>query len=291
VGTVGGVTSTPTDPARDPGAATPAGLLAAALRDDPASPLLTQYDDATGERVELSAATLDNWVAKTANLLVHGAGTGPGARAAVLLPPHWQTAAVLLGCWSAGLAVAHGVRGGAPERADVAFAGLDRVAEALGTGAEEVYALSLAPLAAPVAELPPGTTDYATEVRAYGDSFSPATPPDPGADALVGALGPDGAAGALWASALVQAAADRAAELGLVPGDRLLVLDAPGAPPRPLDWLLVPLAARASLVLCRNPDPGLLPRRAADERVTVALGIELPGVRTAGAPAGGRVGR
>ena len=72
---------------------------------DPSRPLLTYYDDGTGERTELSGATLDNWVAKTANLLVDGCGLGPGDRAAVLLPPHWQTAAVLLGCWSAGLSL------------------------------------------------------------------------------------------------------------------------------------------------------------------------------------------
>lgn len=260
---------------RSPDATTPAGLLAAALRGDPAGPLFTQYDDATGERVELSAATLDNWVAKTANLLVHGAGTGPGSRAAVLLPAHWQAAAVLLGCWTAGLAVAHGARGAAPTPADavdVAFAGPDRLAEAFGTGAEEVYALSLAPMAAALREVPSGATDYATEVRAYGDSFTPTAPPDPDGAAMVGALGPaGGTAGAMSSAALVAAARGRAAELGVGAGDRLLVVDSPDARPRPLDWLLVPLAAGASVVLCRNPDPAALDRRAADERVTVHL--------------------
>src|SRR5262245_66226190 len=53
-------------------------LLAAA---DPTRPLLTWYDDTTGERTELSGATLGNWVAKTANLLVDGVGAGPGDRA------------------------------------------------------------------------------------------------------------------------------------------------------------------------------------------------------------------
>ena len=47
----------------------PAALLATARDRDPARPLVTHYDDSTGERVELSATTLDNWVAKTANLL------------------------------------------------------------------------------------------------------------------------------------------------------------------------------------------------------------------------------
>src|SRR5687768_14865056 len=78
--------------------------LAEAVRRDPTTPLLTWYDDGSGDRTELSGATLDNWVAKTANLLIDGAGLGPGDTVAVLLPPHWQTAAVVLGVFAAGLA-------------------------------------------------------------------------------------------------------------------------------------------------------------------------------------------
>src|SRR5688572_3007266 len=47
---------------------TVSALFASAVAVDPTRPLLTWYDDATGERTELSGATLDNWVAKTANL-------------------------------------------------------------------------------------------------------------------------------------------------------------------------------------------------------------------------------
>src|ERR687894_1898296 len=83
----------------------PAALLATARDRDPARPLLTHYDDATGERVELSATTLDNWVAKTANLLQDEFDVGSGSTVAVALPVHWQTAAVLLGIWSCGAAV------------------------------------------------------------------------------------------------------------------------------------------------------------------------------------------
>ena len=68
-------------------------------------PLLTYYDDATGERTELSAVTLGSWAARTAALVSHGCGLMRGDRAAVLLPPHWQTAAVLLGTWAAGVSV------------------------------------------------------------------------------------------------------------------------------------------------------------------------------------------
>ncbi len=64
---------------------------------NPAGPRITYYDDATGERIELSTATLANWASKTANLLRDELGAGPGSRVAVLLPAHWQTAAVLFG--------------------------------------------------------------------------------------------------------------------------------------------------------------------------------------------------
>ena len=50
--------------------------FAAVMASDASRPLLTYFDDATGERTELSAATLGNWIAKTANLVTDGAGLG-----------------------------------------------------------------------------------------------------------------------------------------------------------------------------------------------------------------------
>src|SRR3954447_10787830 len=97
----------------------------AAVRQDPTTPLVTFYDDASGDRTELSGATVDNWVAKTANLLVDGAGRGPGDAAAVLLPPHWQTAAILLGAWAAGLAAE---LGDTPQPVDALFTTPDKAA-------------------------------------------------------------------------------------------------------------------------------------------------------------------
>ncbi len=72
------------------------------LRDDPVGPRITYYDDETGERIELSAATLANWAAKTGNLLRDEMGAGPASRVAILLPAHWQTAAALFGVWWIG---------------------------------------------------------------------------------------------------------------------------------------------------------------------------------------------
>ena len=53
---------------------------------DRMGPRITSYDDASGERIELSTVTLANWAAKTANLLRDELGAGPGSRVAVLLP-------------------------------------------------------------------------------------------------------------------------------------------------------------------------------------------------------------
>jgi uncharacterized protein (TIGR03089 family) len=214
---------------------------------DGSQPLITFYDDATGERVELSAATLANWVAKTANLLVDGLGLGPGSVAAVRLPAHWQTAAVLLGCWSAGLMVDLGAPtdGGGP--ADVAFVTVDTPAIA----ADETYALSLAPMGAPFRPgPPPGTLDYTLEVRAFGDHYDTIAPA-PIALALT-----DGTTHADLATAVA----------GVAVGSRVLVDG--DAHPDPQTWLVAPVIAGASVVLCRNLDPTKVDARLATERAT-----------------------
>lgn len=223
---------------------------------DPARPVITYYDDGTGERTELSGATLDNWVAKTANLLVDGLALGPGDTAVVLLPPHWQTAAVLLGCWSAGVTVSYGATSAAAHPADVAFAAADRLAE---TDASDVYALALAPLAAPLRPGPPaGVLDYVVEVRGHADRYA-GRAPDPTDPAT-----PDETH-----ERLCQRAKSHAADLDLPPGARVLVDG--DTVTDPVDWLLAPLAAGGSVVLCRHLDRGRLDERAAAERVTSIL--------------------
>ncbi|MFC0527969.1 TIGR03089 family protein [Phytohabitans kaempferiae] len=225
--------------------------FATAAADDPAQPLLTWYDDATGDRTELSGATLDNWVAKTANLLVDGLGLGPGDQAGVLLPPHWQTAAVLLGCWAADVKIVPPALKVTNEKisVDVIFASADRVSDAEGWSTSERFVLGLAPMALPMRTVPSGFVDYVAEVRSYGDHF---TPYEPKKD-----------------DELVRRAAERAAELGLEPGDRVLV-DA-AKHPDPLDWLLAPFAGGATLVLCGALDPARTEDRAAAEKVTTRL--------------------
>ncbi|MCP9944014.1 TIGR03089 family protein [Streptomyces somaliensis] len=159
---------------------TPADLLRSALDADPARPLVTYYDDATGERVELSVATFANWVAKTANLLRDGLCAEPGERVALLLPAHWQTAVWLLACASAGVVAD---LDGDPAGADHVVAGPDRLDEGLACAGGRL-ALSLAPLGRRFPAPPAGYEDYAVEVPGQGDRFVPYAPVDPGAPAL-----------------------------------------------------------------------------------------------------------
>ena len=244
----------------------PDALLAAALLRDPAGPLLTFYDDATGERTELSATSLANWVAKTANLLRDDVGTAPGDPVAVLLPAHWQTAAILLGAWTAAAVV--GVSAGG---AAAAFSTADRVPEAAGAG--ELFALSLAPLGRGFADGPPaGARDYSADVLQQGDRWAGRPVPD-----AVPAL--DTGRSMVTAGDLVEIALRRAAELGLVAGDRVLSTQPWTSPTTWLDGLLVPLAAAASVVLVANPDDDLLTAKVEAERVTATLGTQVPGVR------------
>lgn len=208
-------------------------------------PLLTYCDDATGERTELSAAQLAGWASRTAGLLHEGCGIDAGGRVAVLLPPHWQTAAVLLGCWSAGLSVVLTCPpgGGAEPVAEVAFVAAGRTDEVT---VGDRYALGLHPLGLPLREVPPGYQDFSVEVRAFGDRFGGVRVRDQGA--------------------LCADAARRATELGIGAGDRVLV-DA-ASHPDPVDWLLAPLAAGASVVLCHACDKAARERIRREEKVT-----------------------
>ncbi|GAA2928394.1 TIGR03089 family protein [Streptomyces thioluteus] len=241
---------------------TPADLLRSALAADPARPLVTFYDDATGERVELSVATFANWVAKTANLLQDDLAAEPGDRLALLLPAHWQTAVWLLACSSVGVVAEVD---GDPGAAGLVVAGPDRLDEARACSGERV-ALALRPLGGRFPQPPEGFADYAVEVPGQGDRFAPYAPVDPTAPALsVGGL-------ELTGAQLVGRARADAAGHGLGSGSRLLSGLSYGTWEGLSAGLFAPLAADASVVLCRNADrlsaEGLAARQES-ERVTV----------------------
>lgn len=241
---------------------TPADLLRSALATDPARPLVTFYDDATGERVELSAVTLANWVSKTANLLQGDLAAGPGDRLALLLPAHWQSAVWLLACSSVGVAVEIG---GDPAGADLVVTGPDSLDAARACRGERV-ALALRPLGGRFLPQPPeGFVDYAVEVPSQGDRFAPFAPVDPAAVALVVP------GGELTAAGLVERAGADAEALGLTSGSRLLSGLSYDTWEGLSAGLFAPLAAGASVVLCRNVgELGAegLEKRVESERVT-----------------------
>jgi len=223
------------------------------LASDPAGPRITYYDDASGERIELSTVTLANWAAKTANLLREFGG-GPASRVAVLLPAHWQTAAVLFGVWWIG---AEAVLDGGD--ADIALCTADRLDEAdAAVGAGEIAALSLDPFGKPVPGLPIGITDYATSVRVHGDQVIPERKPGPALD------------GRSVADVLIGGHASAAAQ-GFTAADRVMSSAGWATADELLDNLLAIYIVGASLVQVCHPDPAAQDRRRVTEKVTRVL--------------------
>ncbi|MGI8666719.1 MAG: TIGR03089 family protein [Jatrophihabitans sp.] len=241
------------------GTPTPETLFADRLQADPGGPLVTFYDDRTGERAELSARSLANWVAKTHFMVQDGLGLGPGDQAVVRLPVHWLAAPILLGCWFAGLEVL-GPASPRAGTASVLFADAAGLAELAPIPGAEVFAVSLLSMARPDVP-PPGAHDYATAVRPMPDSWATVrAQADPGQPALDG----------LDRAGLASSAARVAGELGLSAGGRLLWTTEWSGP---ADWvaaLLAPLAVRGSVVLVAHPDPARSAARAATEQVTLS---------------------
>ncbi len=227
-------------------------LFTSLLR-QPATPLITYYDDATGARVELSRATVANWAAKTANWLREECDVEPGAEVSVALPAHWQTVGVLLGAWWCGARITAD-----PAGAQVAFVAPGGVAD----GATTVALVALDPLGRGLSRTPDnGELDYLNEIRIYGDSFDPWQSVPGDAKALLGST----------VDEIVAEATDRAATLGIADGARVLSTMDWTVPDGIVDGLLSVLAVGGSLVQCANSTPAALADRQASERTTVTL--------------------
>lgn len=228
-------------------------ILDPIMRADPVGPRITYYDDASAERIELSAATLANWAAKTGNLLRDELGGGAGSRVAVLLPAHWQTAAVLFGAWWIGAEVLLGA-----DAADIALCTADRLDEAdaaVAVTGGEVVVLSLDPFGRSAGDLPVGVTDYATAVRVHGDQIIAERAPGP---ALAGSSADD----------VLASCQKRAAALGLTSSDRVWSTKGWNNATELIDNMLTVFVVGGSLVQVANPDPDLQERRQASEKVT-----------------------
>ncbi|SDT34137.1 TIGR03089 family protein [Actinoplanes derwentensis] len=230
--------------------------------------LITYIDDSTGERTSLTASELGDWVAATASLLSGECGLPRGSRAGVLLPPHWQTAAVLLGAWAAGIKVSFrawstaGLSSDTESDLDVTFVERRRV----GSWLEDVppagfqFVLGLAPGGRDSPDVPPGYRDFPPSARAHLGAAPPHTGVTVSETATVDGttFGEYGAAAATLASAR-----------GITAGDRVLV-DVT-AYEEPMIWLMAPLTAGASIVLCANLDHTRLADRIAAEGITRLL--------------------
>ncbi|WGX98475.1 TIGR03089 family protein [Nocardioides sp. L-11A] len=215
-------------------------VLAARLRTDPGQPLVTFYDHASGERVELSVTTWANWVAKASSLLADELGLERGDRIAVDLPPHWLGTVFLAAAWNCGLTIA------ASDDADLAAVvcgpdGLDAWAERSGDLA--VLASALLPLGVRFADpVPAGVTDLGVDIWSQPDAFQAWDPPQPD-DLAIEVPGRTLTQAELWSEA---------AATGLVGSGRLLAVADPVAEPA---ILCEPLVSGGSLVLVARAEP------------------------------------
>ncbi|MCD4849805.1 TIGR03089 family protein [Arthrobacter sp. AK01] len=176
------------------------------------SPRLTWYGP-DSERVELSGRVLDNWVAKTSNLLQDELDAEPGMAIRLDLPAHWKSFVWALAAWQLGMEVVF-------DETSADLLVTDKPNDDAGAGFDAVVAVPLAALAMRwPGELPSGVVDYAAEVRSHGDVFMAHS--DPGAE-LPAVRG----ASALTHEALIDGFAG-----AQEPGVRLLVRAAEGLEP------------------------------------------------------------
>jgi uncharacterized protein (TIGR03089 family) len=231
-----------------------ADVLAAELRREPGRPLVTIYDERSGERVELSVTTYANWVAKAASLLVDEHDLERGDVLLVDLPTHWLGPVFLGAAWTAGLAVAF-----PPSDVDPAavVCGPSGLATWAGRAHDlPVLACSLLPMGVRFAEpLPTGVHDVGVEVWGQPDAFTPYDAPDGDDVALV-----DGP--------LTQ---DQLFGRSPTGGGRLLS-EANPASPAGVEALAGSLVSSGSLVLVTGADPARLDAIAEAERVTRRFG-------------------
>ncbi|GAB2983347.1 TIGR03089 family protein [Nocardioides montaniterrae] len=229
-----------------------AAVLADRLRRDPGQPLVTFYDESTGERVELSVTTYANWVAKASSLLVDELGLERGDTIAIDLPTHW------LGTVFVGAALGTGLTLTTDPAPHVAVCGPDTVGAWAGRTAQtQVLACSLLPMGVRFQEpLPAGVLDVGVEIWSQPDAFAAYDPPS-GDDLAVDE------------PSRTQAEVMRAAAAGslLTDGGRLLATANPASPPE-IAIFIEPLVKGGSLVLVTRADQPRLEAIDVAERAT-----------------------
>lgn len=209
---------------------TPYAALLERARHDPARPLVTSIDAASGAVMELSATSLLNAIAKTAGLLRDDLDLEPGDDVGIRLPLHWQRAV-----WWGACAFVGGVY--APH-STAAITVTDRASLDECDGADDLILVSLAPFGLPDGEpVPAGVTDAAVATRAHPDHFTPYDVPRDDWPLMPG----------LTATEVMTQARALAERRGLTRGERFAVLA--NDPAQHLLQLAVPLALDGSVVL------------------------------------------
>ncbi len=238
-------------------------ILAAQLRADGSRPLVTFYDDATGERIELSVVTYTNWVNKTAGLVQDDLDVERGGLVLLDLPTHWLGAVWLGAAWSGGLCVT--TDPAMAPAADLVVCGPGGVAGYAALAVDRpVVGISLRPLGGRFVDpLPDGVTDYGAVVLAQPDAFVSYDPPSAGDPAWR-----DGDGTSTQAALLAQAA-----EVPVVDRAGRLLTDANPCTAEGLRTLLSPLVQGASTVWVANPDESAWRRRYEEERATAQLRV------------------
>ena len=232
---------------------TPADVLADLLRNDPARPRVTFYDDSVnvGERIELSAKVLTNWVSKAANLLQEELELGPGSVVRLELPAqHWRTLYWALAVWSVGATL--DVQGSQPAQLLVTTD-----ADAASSASTDAAVLvTLAALARQHPDpVPDGVIDEARDLSTYADHFDAWVEPTPDDDALVDGYG-------------THSYADVVPDLRWEQGSRVHVT---GSPATTLRRSLAAWAVDGSVVLVLGPESANLAARLESEGVTLDL--------------------
>ncbi len=236
-------------------------LVERLARGDASRPLVTWLDVGSGSRVELSVATVANWVAKIGGLLQDGLDLEAGDRVRLALPAHWLAVPWALGCWTVG-AVVEGADCATGDPPAVEVFGADR--SPVTTGRPVVVALG--PFGGPVPGGPPsGALDSGAEVLGHPDELWVPDPPGPSSPALVRA------GSVLDHAGMLAAARELADRLGVGTGDRLLTTTVPATADGLLETVLVPLVTAGSVVLVSGgaPDRAALAALADRERADV----------------------
>ncbi len=234
-------------------------MLAAQLKGDAGRPLVTFYDGASGERVELSVTTYANWVAKAASLLVEEHDLERGDTLRIDLPTHWLGPVFLGAAWSVGLIVTDG------DTPDAVVCGPDELPSwSERAGELPVLACSLLPMGVRFAEpVPPDVHDVGIDIWSQPDSFIPGQPvldQDVAYDLADAAV----THGQLWTAATVGSL--------VTDGGRLLSEANPASPPG-IATFAEPLVRGGSLVLIVQTEGEDLEATYAAERATARFPV------------------